>query len=118
MAWIVGLATDEEIGALQKRGLEVQICSAQVRDSLAEQTVEDAEGNLVAAISVPHRCAVCGKPARMRAVEVYVDVDLFDLVSGPGWNKNPDGCATAEALAARLHKHGAPAGRPPQKKEK
>jgi hypothetical protein len=70
MAWIVGLATREEIGTLQRRGWIVEHPSDEIQSRLclppSDQKLDD--------------------PDFMQPVMIYVDSDLFTIMSGQDWN--------------------------------
>jgi hypothetical protein len=61
MAFIIGLTSPEERAELERRGWDVETC--------------------------PH-ALVLGGDTNMTMV--WVDNDLFDIMSGPDWDKGPD----------------------------
>lgn len=78
MAWIVGLATDEEIDVLRARGHTVTEPTDAVRRQLAVVDPENETKRLQPfevklADGRVHR-------TRLRAVQVYVDADLYQLL--------------------------------------
>jgi hypothetical protein len=72
MAFIAGLATEKEIEELKRRGWEIE--PAEKYGLIGEyRLLEDpADG---------------GGPEKLQAIVVYVDSNMFDIMSGPDWEK-------------------------------
>lgn len=67
MAWIVGLVTEAEIAELTRRGWEV----------------EDAEKHNI--VGRDRLIDVDPEDKTFKAVVVYVDTNLFEIMDGPDW---------------------------------
>jgi hypothetical protein len=85
MAWLIGLATDAEIMLLRKRGWEVEEAPAAVRSLYALPDPDRPDASLGESVD-----PATGSRIVTRAVQVYVDNDLFNIMSGPDWNTLPD----------------------------
>lgn len=70
MAWIVGLATEKEIAELKKRGW----------------VIEDAQSHNI--VGRDRLIDVDPEDKTFKAVVVYVDSNLFEIMDGPDWEKN------------------------------
>lgn len=70
MAWIVGLATENEIKLLRGRGWEMEDPPLAVCNALVSQEDDQASD--------------------LRPVQVYIDADLFEIMSGKDWDLEPD----------------------------
>ena len=72
MAFIAGYATKKEIEELKRRGWEIEPAEESGligEDSLMEAPEDD------------------GGPEGIKAVVVFVDSSVFDIMSGPDWEK-------------------------------
>jgi len=67
MAYIIGQATNEEIAELERRGWDIE-------EPPPGYTTEDVSVNI-------------GEPLREKMIMVFVDQDLFKIMSGPDWEQ-------------------------------
>ena len=65
MAYIIGQASEEEIAELERRGWEIE-------EPPAGYTTEDVSENI-------------GEPLGDRMIMIFVDADLFNIMSGSDW---------------------------------
>lgn len=73
MATIIGLVTDKEISLLRKRGWEV--------DTYTRKTLPD---------SLQEICTIDDCDAVHKVAVIYVDRDLFEILSDSDWDVSPD----------------------------
>ena len=93
MAWLVGLANDKEIQLLEERGWEVLKAPREVRRHICLIDGDEKKA------SEKVQCVYTGEDRVEKAVMVYVDANLFELMSGPGWDRKPDNCTCSMQAA-------------------
>jgi len=67
MAYIIGQATDAEIEELKRRGWDIE-------EPPPDYTTEDVSKNI-------------GEPLEEKMIMIFVDQDLFKIMSGPDWEQ-------------------------------